>query len=161
MGDTTVFSAILMLLGFGSILFLAYVTTKYIAGKSRIGFNGKYLSIVEAISLGVDKRLCLVKAGNEYILIAVSGKRIDFLCNVNIDEMNLEQDEEKGKPFDFKSIFEKYVDLSYRKKQKNNEDTDSKVKEGTFSANLSRLKSITGKLANRKRKDGDESIDEN
>ena len=159
MGET-VFSAILMLVGFGSILFLAYVTTKFIAGKSNAGIRGKYLSIIETVSLGVDKKLCLIQAADELILIAVSGKRIDFLCKVDIGELRPDSDTEKEKEFDFKSLFEKYVSLSYRNKGKKSEDLVSGVEDRSFSTNLDKLRSMTGRLKNQSKKDRDKSVDE-
>ncbi len=78
------FEVILFLLGFGAILFLTYVTTRYLAGKSGKAMKGKHLSIVETISLGADKRIHLVKAGEKHILISSTSKSIEYLTELEI-----------------------------------------------------------------------------
>lgn len=148
-----------MLIGFGCVLFLAYVTSKFIAGKSKVSMQGKYLNIVETITLGIDKKLCLIKVGNEFVLIAVSGKKIEFLCNVNIEEYKNNEELEKNKVFNFKGLLEKYTSI-YKSKANKTEDVTNSGKGDSFRANLKKLKEITGTFNNKGRKDKDEGIDE-
>lgn len=144
---------ILLFIGFCSLLFLTYVTTRYIGGKQNRAMKGKNISILETVSLGMDKRLHLIKAGNRYVLIASTSKTIEFLTVVDLDETVPEQEtilKGNGGFFDFKSLFEKYEDI-YRTKKGNRGGTqeDESLKdmpEGRdFKSNLSRLKTIVQK----------------
>jgi len=152
--DYDIFQIILMLIGFGSILFLAYVTTRFISGKSAVSMRSKHISIADTITLGMDKKLCLVKAGEEYVLIAVCGKRIDFLCNVNISEADTTNQTEKKSVFDFKSILEKYSDKNNIKNKGSDESLENGIR-GSFRTNLNKLKSIAGRFNDKVKKDGD------
>jgi len=158
----TIFQILLTLIGFGSILFLAYVTTRFVGGKTSRGYRGKYLNVVETITLGMDKKICLVKAGDDFILIAASGKKIDFLCKVNMEEFNNHQEEEiNNKAFDFKSLFDNYISKYKRKEGSRKEYAAGNAAESSFKANINKLKAITGKFDNRDRKNGDEDTNEN
>jgi flagellar protein FliO/FliZ len=155
---------ILFLLGFGSILFLTYVTTKYIAGKSNRAMKGKFVNIIETVSLGMDKRIHLVKAGEQYLLISSTSKSIELLSTVTLEGEETKSGEEPviQNLFDFKSLFEKYMN-SYKSKKINKSEQNSsdisinRVEGENFRTNLERLKVITQKTAG---KDGDDTTDE-
>lgn len=155
---------ILFLLGFGSILFLTYVTTRYIAGKSNKAMKGRHINIIETISLGMDKRIHLVKAGKQYMLIASTSKNIEFLATVNLEADEAKSGDEPAlqNVFDFKSLFEKYMN-SYKDKksslmrQKKNDMPINQVEGEKFKNNLERLKTITQKT---EEKDGDDITNE-
>jgi len=146
------FQAILFLLGFGSILFLAYVTTRYLAGKTNRALKGKYIQIIETVNLGLDKRIHLVKAGSQYVLLAATSKRIEFLTTVDIGEEaeKITEDSSPKNVFDFKAMFDKYINAYKSKKnsaslQENEDKSTYTSKESDFRANLGRLKTITHK----------------
>jgi len=61
----TFISAVMFTVVFGSVLFLAYVTTKFIGTRTNKIVKGKYIKIIETVNLGFDSRLHLVKAGEE------------------------------------------------------------------------------------------------
>lgn len=147
-----VLKVILFLIGFCSLLFLTYVTTRYIGGKQNRAMKGKNISIVETVTLGMDKRLHLIKAGNQFVLIASTAKTIEFLTNVTLEDTIPEQEmnsQENG-AFDFKSLFDKYVN-SYKTKKENKGiiqevKTSADMQEGRdFKSNLSRLRTIVQK----------------
>ena len=154
------------LLGFGSILFLSYVTTKYLAGKSNRAMKGRHLNIVETISLGPDKRIHLVRAGEKHILIASTSKSIEFLTDLTIDGEDITNDVPQGTQnvFDFKSFFEKYMNMYKNKKNvsfRTEAYTPSNNAEGEkFRFNLQKLKNITQKINTQIEKDGDDTTDE-
>jgi flagellar protein FliO/FliZ len=151
------FEILIVLLSFGSILFLAYVTSRYIARKSNMGAQGKHLKIIESVSLGIDKRLCLLKAGENYVLIAVSGKKVDFLCNIDLktDEVENEKPGEQYKTFDFKKLLEKYLSKS----DSSAKSIEQEPEESLLRNNLNRLRGIT-RQAGKGYKNEDEGIDE-
>lgn len=162
--DVNPLQIILFLLGFGSILFLTYVTTKYIAGKSNKALKGKNIKIVETISLGLDKRIHLVKAGNQCILISSTSKHIEFLSNVNIEETENRTPEITGlqNVFNFKELFDKYTG-AYRNRNDNlTEKLDESADDAEtkkFSTNLGKLRSIIHRT-DQVGKDGDDITNE-
>ncbi|HOJ09612.1 MAG TPA: flagellar biosynthetic protein FliO [Clostridiales bacterium] len=74
---------------FASILFLAYISTKYIGSKAGQIGRGKYLRVIETICLGKDRYLHLIKAGEEFILVSSSVKGIEVLKST--DEINMDE----------------------------------------------------------------------
>lgn len=166
--DGNIFLQVLLfLLAFGSILFLAYITTKLVAGKASRGMKGKYIDIIETVSLGVDKKIHLVKVDKQFVLIASSGKNIEFLTNVTLDNYeDQKKSEEENSVFDFKTFFEKYVQANKgrpsREKGKNEgRKAEADHVENSFGQNLSRLKALTGRLDDEKQKSGDENTNDN
>lgn len=161
------FEVILFLLGFGAILFLTYVTTRYLAGKSSKAMKGRYLNIVETISLGTDKRIHLVKAGEKHILVASTSKSIEFLTELSIGGEEASNDPAVTgiqNVFDFKSLFEKYVNMYKNKKsisfRPENDITANNAEGEKFKFNLEKLKRITQKINTQIEKDGDDVTDE-
>lgn len=161
------FEVMLFLLGFGAILFLTYVTTRYLAGKSNKAMKGKHLNIVETISLGADKRIHLVKAGEKHILVASTSKSIEYLTELKIYEEGASDDsapQGAQNVFDFKSLFEKYMSMYKNKKNISfRPDADLPANHGEgekFRFNLQKLKNITQKINTQIEKDGDDATDE-
>lgn len=160
-----VLKIILYLVGFCSLLFLTYVTTRYIGQKQNKAMKSRNINVIETVMLGADKRLHLVKAGKEYVLIASTSKSVEFLSKIDLDG-NVEQEtehEEKGNPFDFKSLFEKYAGQyrNNREKEKNKERVEipqDMADEHDFKSNLSRLKKIVNK--NQVEENGDDDTNE-
>ena len=161
------FEVMFFILGFGGILFLTYVTTRYLAGKSNKAMKGKHLSIVETISLGTDKRIHLVKAGEKHILIASTSKSIEFLTDLSIGEeeaSNNPADQGVQNVFDFKALFEKYMNVYKNKKSisfRPETDISANNAEGEkFKFNLEKLKHITQKINTQIENDGDDVTNE-
>jgi len=111
-GDA-IMNDILYMLGialiFSSILFLAYMTTRYMAGKTERITRGKYLGIIDTISLGKDKHLHIVKAGDEFILVSSSGEGIEFICRVEINNY-VESSENEANRFIFNNLLKDNID---------------------------------------------------
>ena len=156
-----------VLLALGSILFLAYVTTRYIGGKSKKASKGNYIQVIETISLGMDKQLLLVKVGEQFVLLSSSGKSIQYMTNITMSEyQSTENFDSTTGVFDFKGLFDRYVQGFKEKRGKNfvEKDLDENQfgpKEGeTIKFNLNRLKNLTGKMNVKGKKDGDENTNE-
>jgi flagellar protein FliO/FliZ len=159
--------ALLYFLGFCSVLYLAYISTKFIANKQNKAMRSKNISVIETVMLSADKRLHLVKAGNAYVLIATTSKTVEFLTNVELDEEPGQEKvpAENGAPFDFKSIFEKYSGLYRSKKTKNPagpeyEAPQDNAEEHDFRSNLGKLKSIVGSNKYKVKENGDDATNE-
>lgn len=168
MGGMEVLKVILYLIGFCSLLFLTYVTTRYIGGKQNRAMKGKYINIVETVALGMDKRLHLVKAGDRYVLIATTSKTVEFLSTVTLGESNAEEQNpahENATLFDFKSLFEKYMGSFNGKKAKEPEVIEDNTNQDmndshVFHSNLGRLREIVQKNKFQVRENGDDVTNE-
>ncbi|HEX9061055.1 MAG TPA: flagellar biosynthetic protein FliO [Clostridia bacterium] len=132
-----------LLIMFFALLFLAYIATRFVAGKAGKVMRGKYVSVIETVGIGLDKQLHLVKAGNEYILIASAGKNIEFLTVLNMEDAPGEDKITEPKEFDFKGIFEKYAKLlkSYPQNKKTSEEKNAGSGK-KFSDNLRKLNDL-------------------
>ncbi len=157
-----ILKAILLLIGFGAILFLTYVTTRYIGQRQVRTMKSKNISIMETVMLGADKRLHLVKAGSSYVLIASTSKSIEFLTAVEVDESEVQEEAPVNMDmrFDFKNILEKYSGIYKTKKtdpaiSREAEAPSGQQQEAGFRTNLDRLKTIINKNQyNKVKKDG-------
>lgn len=169
-GVYTFFNILFFLLIFGSILFLAAITARYFGAKASKTLQGKHLNVIETLNLGVDKKLYLVKAGNTYILLASAGKRIEMLTTLDMDGSVEDTEVQSVSPFDFKSFFDKYVQV-FKNRKKGSDDpsgnnsseadyqTDSNG-DDVFRRNLDRLKRMTSAAGRSDRKDGDDYTNE-
>jgi len=144
-----ILNGLFILLTFGSILFLAFITTKFIAGKSSQAMKGRYINIVETVSLGMDKRLHLVKVHNQYILIASSNKKIEFLTSLTLEEIE-DVEVSNNQTFEFKQIFDKYIKSFKAKKDRTAEHDENEGMDyydnSSLKNNLNRLKTIARKV---------------
>lgn len=160
-GDMLI-SFIVFIIVFGSVIFLAYVTTKFIGNKSVRATKGKYINIVETVSLGLEGRLHLVKVGEEFLLISVSGKKVELLSKVNIDSYPEDESSESINPFTFKDIFEKYLN-NFKGKQGNEKNVkleESNSGDNSFQRNIEKLRNITARKEKRNATGGDENTNE-
>ena len=168
-----VYQIIAVVLTFASILFLAAVAARYIGSKARKTLKGRYISIVESVSLGLDKNLYLVKVGEQFILIASAGKNIEYLTTVELDESQMEEASQSSDVFNFKNFFEKYLQVYRNKRDERGrkDDVDSGMKFADsdiagqkggerFKSNLDRLKAVNKKINARDKKGGDDITDE-
>ncbi|RCX15525.1 flagellar protein FliO/FliZ [Anaerobacterium chartisolvens] len=167
-----------ILLAFGSVLFLAVIFTRFMAGKAKRTMKGQYMNIVESMSLGVDKQIHLIRVDRQFVLVATAGKNVEFLTIVKLDNY-VDNDEltQNENAFDFKTFFNKYLqnykDKKNGKESKNaaQETEDESVEDiigkgqagaggslgkEVFKSNLSRLKSITDVIYRQREENGDD-----
>jgi flagellar protein FliO/FliZ len=129
---------------------------------------GRHINIVETISLGTDKKLHLVKAGEQYLLIYSTSKSVELISEVRLDGTADEEKPESAafqNAFDFKSVFEKYAGVYKNIKgfAKGNMDGSSDAAGSdrqNFRSNLIRLRNITKGVTGSDLKNEDESTDE-
>lgn len=114
-----------LLLVFIIILVLAYYTSKWI-GKNGAGIvnNNHNITIIETLRLSQTKYLQIIKVADKYIVIAVSKDHVEFLTEIDGDQLvNLDGDKE---PLSFKEILSK-IKLGTNVKS-NNENKNEKDK---------------------------------
>jgi len=155
-----------MFLIFGSILFLAYVTTRYIGARSRKVIRGRYIEVIDTIGLGMDKQLYLIRVDRQFVLVAASGKNLELLTKVEIEDYDFESSRNNdARNTEFKNFFEKYTRF-YRDRQLNSfavkeQDRTNLNKEAySIKTSLEKLKSISKKASMKDEKDGNEHTNE-
>ncbi len=72
------------------VVILAYYLTKVIAKKRLQVLNGKNISMLEVISVGVGVSLGIVKVGNKHMLVSISKERVNLLTELDLDDLTFE-----------------------------------------------------------------------
>lgn len=163
----TFFSAVIFVIVFGSILFLAYATTKYIGNKTGNVMKGRYINIIETVQLGLDGKLHLVKVGEEFILISSAGKNIQVLKTLEISDYSSQENNKQAGVFDFREVFEKYISgfKAIHNKTPDNKSKEDEMKSSNVSSvfknNLQRLREINDGAQRLKSDFGDGNPNEN
>jgi flagellar protein FliO/FliZ len=85
------FRTIYYLLMIALILAAAYYVTKFLARRSHKQHKTRSLKLIESMSLGVDRNLHIVKAGNQYFLIGSASKNIVLLSELDREMLFSEQ----------------------------------------------------------------------
>lgn len=150
------------------MLFLTYVTTRYVGKKAANSMKSKHMKVLESISLGVDKNVYLVQVGAKCVLIACSGKNIQYLGDVEADLLSDTQQDETPAVED-SSIFAKYLnkillkekepaifESASRRSEAASEENSNYV--NMINHNVAKMKEIFDKLKKNGR-GGDEKID--
>lgn len=152
-----ILKTVFIMMIFGAILFLAYLTTRFIGKKTGAAMKGKYIKVIEVVPLGIDKHLHLIKAGNDFVLVASAGRSIQYLTTVTLEEAEeLESlSSEETAPFDFKNILEKYSHLFDKKRSKvSKENINTKE---NIASSIQRIRNVSQKIQSTSDKHGDDS----
>ncbi len=75
------------LLIFVFVLAITYLCTKWIGNYQRIKIKSGNLHIIESIPAGNGKMICLVKAGTQYLVVAVGREEIHFLSSLTEEQL--------------------------------------------------------------------------
>ena len=86
------FESFIQLLGvlliFLFILGATYFTTKWIGSYQQINMRNKNLQIVESIKIGTNKFICLIKAGEIYLVVAVGKDEVTMLAQLTEEQLS-------------------------------------------------------------------------
>lgn len=121
-------SLLTILIAVGSVMFLAYVMTKFIGKRSSGMIKSKYMRIIDTLSFGFDKSIYLVQIGEQYVLMHMSVKGMEFICN--IEPSLIKPAIDNNPPDANKNNFSKYFDFfkaenKINDKPQNNEVNDN------------------------------------
>ena len=75
------------LLIFAVVLLLTYFTTHWIGGYQKVRMKSKNLQVIESLSAGNNKSICLLKAGTEYLVVAVGKDEIHPLATLKEEQL--------------------------------------------------------------------------
>jgi len=73
------------------VIFLAYWVTKIIAVKYVKISSGRYMRVLDRVSLGQDRYLALVSVNGRVYVLGITGKSISKLCEFNQEELPQEE----------------------------------------------------------------------
>lgn len=88
---TSSFQSVMQLIGivliFLVVLALTYLTSKWVGGYQRINMKNKNLQIIESIGVGNNKYIALIKAGEEYLVVAIGKDEITMLAQLTEEQL--------------------------------------------------------------------------
>ena len=76
-----------VLLVFVFVLAITYVVTRWMAGYQKTQMKCKNLQVLETISMGNNKMVCLLKPGTEYLVVSVGKDEIHPLMTLTEDQI--------------------------------------------------------------------------
>ena len=76
------------LLVFAIVLIITYFTTKWVGGYQKMSMRNKNLQIIETLSVAPNKYVCLVKAGEVYLVIAVGKDEVTLLTQLTEEQLS-------------------------------------------------------------------------
>jgi flagellar protein FliO/FliZ len=144
-----IFQIIVFIIVFMCVIFIAYISTKFIGKKTLKTMKSKNMQIVDSISIGMDKILYLIKAGNKCFVISVCGKSVTFLTNVDLEGIEINNNEEETSNSTNK--FLKYLDESISKIKNKNISEEENTDNVNFDLNnnITRLRNSIKKITDR------------
>ena len=75
------------LLIFAFVLLITYFTTRWIGSYQKVRMKTRNLQVIESLSAGNNKSICLLKAGTEYIVVAVGKDEIHPLATLKEEQL--------------------------------------------------------------------------
>ncbi len=81
-----------VLLLFVFVLFITFLTTRWIANYQKSKICGGNIEIIETTRVTSNKYLQIVRAGNKYVLIAVGKDEIHMLTELSAEELTFQKE---------------------------------------------------------------------
>ena len=75
------------LLIFAFVLLITYYTTRWVGSYQRVRMKSKNLQVIESLSAGNNKSICLLKAGTEYLVVAIGKDEIHPLATLQEEQL--------------------------------------------------------------------------
>ncbi len=76
-----------VLLVFVFVVAITYLGSKWMVGYQKMHMKSKNLQLIESIPAGTNKMICLVKAGTEYLVVAVGKDEIHHLATLSEEQL--------------------------------------------------------------------------
>ncbi len=93
------FQLIFLIIIFIVVIFLAYYSTKFIAGAKLKNMTKKNMKIIETISIGFN-HLHIIQVNNQYFLISSSKEGIRMLAEIDGKDLTLVDNQSVSLPFE-------------------------------------------------------------
>ena len=75
------------LLIFALVLLLTYFSTRWVGNYQKVRLKSKNLQVIESLPAGNNKTICLIKAGTEYLVVAVGKDEIHPLATLKEEQL--------------------------------------------------------------------------
>ena len=75
------------LLIFVFVLLITYFTTRWVGSYQKVRMKSRNLQVIESLSAGNNKSICLLKTGTEYLVVAVGKDEIHPLITLKEDQL--------------------------------------------------------------------------
>ena len=75
------------LLIFALVLLITYFTTRWVGSYQKVRMKSRNLQILESLSVGNNKSICLLKTGTEYLVVAVGKDEIHPLATLQEEQL--------------------------------------------------------------------------
>lgn len=76
-----------VLLIFAVVLLLTYYTTRWVGSYQKVRMRSRNLQVIESLSVGNNKSICLLKAGTEYLVVAIGKDEIHPLTTLEKEQL--------------------------------------------------------------------------
>ena len=70
------------------VLIITYLTTKWVGGYQKLRMKNKNLQMIESLNVAPNKYMCLVKAGEVYLVIAVGKDEVTLLTQLTKEQLS-------------------------------------------------------------------------
>ena len=96
------------------VLLITYFTTKWMGNIQKGRFSSSNLLLIETISIGNGKLICLLEAGTVYLVVAVGKDEVSLLAQLSKEELKdvsfLNSKESENVSGSFQEVLEKVKD---------------------------------------------------
>lgn len=75
------------LLIFVFVLLITYFTTRWVGSYQKVRMKSKNLQVIESLAAGNNKSICLLKAGKEYLVVAIGKDEIRLLTVLKEEQL--------------------------------------------------------------------------
>lgn len=100
------FQLIFLIFVFVVIIFLAYYSTKFIAGSKIKNMSKNNMKVIETISIGFN-HIHIIQVNKQYFLVSSSKEGIRMLSEINGHDLIINQDDIPALPFE--KLFKQYL----------------------------------------------------
>ena len=77
-----------VILIFAFVLVITYFTAKWVGGYQKMSMFNKNLQVIESLKITPNKFLCLIKAGDVYLVIAVGKDEVTLLTQLTKEQLS-------------------------------------------------------------------------
>lgn len=75
------------LLIFAFVLLITYFTTRWVGNYQKVRMKSRNLQVIESLSAGNNKSICLLKVGTEYLVVAIGKDEIHPLATLKEEQL--------------------------------------------------------------------------
>lgn len=127
-----ILTVLIVLAMFVGILYLTYVTTKFIGKRYSVnGKNFKNLKVLETIAVGPDRQLMIVKTAGKYLLLGATPHNISLITELDGTQITDTVSDDIAQPMSFTEALKKVTKEKFSKKDTDfNEEDNHNGEEG-------------------------------